>query len=266
MTRQILFVAAFALLASAAVFAKSKSAGRPAAPSEPTVDISEVKDKLQILTDGKGHYVAVDPWGKLDKHLYYGDGKTFHALRVNSGGRQGKEAWSRTFWEPRVDAPWKGGVGLHKEKYKVQCGDRATELLPLPAEEQAKMIESAAFYGPLWKYRAYSLARDDKGTYYYVDKPREPANNKAFRLFAGKRGSLKPLPMTNIVSDSQGDIFTTKRGELRLVLDLKRPLWVARKKEIELVKLPIEDNHIMIYSELGVYAGQRLGTPCDDMM
>jgi hypothetical protein len=266
MTRQFLFVTTFSLLASTAAFAKGKAADRPAAPSEPPVDISAVRDKLQVLSDGHEHYVVVDPWGDLYKHVYYGDGKTFHALRVSGGGRAGKESWDRVFWEPRVDARWKGGVSFHKDKHKVQCGNRATELTPLPAEEQTKMLESATFYGPLWKYRAYALARDDKGTYYYVDKPREPENNKAYRLFAGKRGSLKPLRMTNIVSDSQGDIFTTKRGELRLVLDLKRPLWVARKKETELVKLPLDENHILIYSDLGVYSGQRLGTPCDDLM
>jgi hypothetical protein len=29
---------------------------------------------------------------------------------------------------------------------------------------------------------------------------------------------------------------------------------------------PIEDNRVFIYTDLGVYAGQRLGTPCDDLM
>jgi len=99
-----------------------------------------------------------------------------------------------------------------------------------------------------------------------VDRLRAPANNKTFRLFSGLRGSLKPLKMTNIVSDSQGDIFTTRSGELRLVLDKKRSVWVDRKKEFELVQLPIEDNHVLIYQDLGVYEGRRLGTPCDDLL
>ena len=29
--------------------------------------------------------------------------------------------------------------------------------------------------------------------------------------------------------------------------------------------VPVEDNAVMIYSDLGVYAGENLGTPCDDM-
>jgi len=259
-----------ALVLSPSAFAAGKV--RPAAHEgagdkpDDSIDMSEVKDKLVLLSDGKQHYIAVVPFGDISSHLYYGDGKRFYAQRVSSGGKEGTVAWDRTYWEPRVKAPWQGGVGLHKGKYSVQCGDRATELKQVDAEEQAKILATASFFGPLWKHRAYALARDNKGTYYYVDRLREPANNMSFRLFSGPRGSMKPLKMTNVVSDSQGDIFSTKKGELRLVLDRKRSVWYARKKETDLVNLPVEDNHIMIYTDLGMYAGQRLGTPCDDLM
>lgn len=263
---RVFFLLPCALLLTPAVLAKSKTP--PAAqPAEPALDVSDVKEKLQVFTDGKQHYVVVEPWDKDQKHLYYGDGKRFYSQRSPSGGREGNEAWDRTFWEPRVSALWQGGVGMRKGgPVTVQCGDRKTELTPVEGEARAKLLTEATFHAPRWKYRAYSLARDEKGVYYYVDRPREPENNKAFRLFAGPRGSLKPLKMTNVVSDSQGDIFTTKKGELRLVLGKKQSKWIAGKKETELTSLPLEDNRMMIYSDLGVYAGQRLGTPCDDMM
>jgi hypothetical protein len=35
---------------------------------------------------------------------------------------------------------------------------------------------------------------------------------------------------------------------------------------ILLISLPLDDNRVLIYTDLGVYAGQRLGTPCDDLM
>jgi hypothetical protein len=63
---------------------------------------------------------------------------------------------------------------------------------------------------------------------------------------AGLRGSTKPS------------------RELRLVLDQQRSVWVERKKELELIQLPIDDNHVLIYQDQGVYEGQRLGTPCDE--
>jgi hypothetical protein len=157
-------------------------------------------------------------------------------------------------------------MGFRNGKYTVQCGDRATEFKPVEADEQAKILGAASFYKALWIHRAYALARDNKGNYYFVDRLREPEDNKTFRLFARTRGNLKLLKMTNVVSDSQGDIFTTKKGELRLVLDRKKPSWFAGKTETELISLPLEDNRIMIYTDLGVYTGQRLGTPCDDLL
>jgi hypothetical protein len=267
----------FAISVSATVFSPRALAGgkKPAAgsdaagtgqPDAKAVDISEVKKDLLVLSDGKKHYIAIIPFGDFYTHFYYGDGKRFYAQRVSGGGADGKEGWDRIFWEPRVKAPWQGGVGFAKGKYTVQCGDRATELHPLEAEEQTKLLEAASFFGPLWLHQAYSLARDNKGNYYFVDRLREPENNKSFRLYAGTRGNLKLLKMTNVVSDSQGDIFTTKKGELRLVLDRKKPTWFAGKAETELINLPLDDNRMMIYTDLGVYSGQRLGTPCDDLL
>ena len=116
-----------------------------------------------------------------------------------------------------------------------------------------------------WKTQGYALARDDKGTYYYVDRMREPEGNKNFRVFIGQRGAMKPAKMKNIVSDSEGDIFYTKKGELRLVLDKSEQTWAKGKKQTKLTVLPVEDNVVLIYSELGVYTGQSLGTPCDDI-
>jgi hypothetical protein len=69
--------------------------------------------------------------------------------------------------------------------------------------------------------------------------------------------------MTNVVSDSAGDVFATKSGELKLVLGKKEASWVQGKKAKDLILLPLEDNVQLIYSELGVYTGQPLGTPCD---
>jgi hypothetical protein len=122
---------------------------------------------------------------------------------------------------------------------------------------------------------AYALARDDAGTYFFVDRQREPPQSKFFRLYMGKKGEMKPLKMVNVVSDSEGDIFATKTGELRLIIpkegrggldsERREPVWIKGKKRVSLTWVPVEDNAYMIYAELGVYAGQLLGTPCDDL-
>src|SRR5262249_41586731 len=121
------------------------------------------------------------------------------------------------------------------------------------------------FYKSRWNHYAYALARDTTGKYYFVDNLREPENSKVFRLFAGAKGNLKLQKMTNVVSDSEGDIFSTKTGSLRLVMEKKEPTWIAKEKKTKLTWIPVEDNHIMIYTDLGVYTGMPLGTPCDDL-
>ena len=77
-------------------------------------------------------------------------------------------------------------------------------------------------------------------------------------------GAMKELPLTNIVSDSKGQIFASKRGELRFVIeDGDKGTWIKGEQKTELTNVPVEDNIALIYGELGVYEGS-LGTPCDE--
>jgi hypothetical protein len=247
--------------------ARSKPVAKPEPGADvPTVDVAAVKDKLEILTDGKKHYLALIPFDDGGwAHAYYGDGKHFYALRVISNGMNGRESFDFTFWEPRVKAHYMAEVSFKSGKYEVQCDARHTELEPLPRSEAEAMIAAATFHQPLWRFRAFALARDDRGTYYYVDRQREPEDSLNFRLYSGPRGAVKALKMTNVVSDSEGQIFSTKTGDLRLVLDKHEAAWVKGKARTALVPLPIEDNAALIYGDLGAYTGQRLGTPCDDL-
>jgi hypothetical protein len=240
-----------------------------AASPDDEIDITPYKEKMKVLTDGKGHYLAVMPFtisdGPDTGWLFYGDGKTFWAQRRFGGGRSGDQSFDSTFWEPRVDSGWKANFGYRDKKYAVQCDDRKTELQVVPRDEAAKILDEAKFMKTRWKRKAYALARDNSGTYYYVDRAREPEDSKDFRIFRGPKGALKPLKMTNVVSDTEGDIFVTKAGRLRLVLDKRETVWLEGKRQTRLTPLDPGDNHVLIYSELGVYEGEPLGTPCDDL-
>lgn len=278
-----LLVAPLALVASssqvsAAPAAKKKAApaaAAPEAPKEPAADPADVIDvskveRLLVFTDGKGHYVVTPKTKQNETLLFYGDGKTFYNQRVfgSGGSYDEKDGWSDvsySFWEPRVDAGWKGSFGWKDGKVHMQCDTKQTELKVVPPDEAKKIIAEGKFYKPKWKRRAYALARDREGTYFYVDNLREPANAKAFKLYSGKKGEMKPLPLTNIVSDQEGDIFSTKIGDLRLVLDKSESSWTVKGKTNKLVHLDLEGNARVIYSELGVYSSS-LGTPCDDLM
>ena len=254
-------------------------AAEPADLSAPEEqDASAFRDSLSVLTDGKGHYLALVTFeGANDanspgEHLFYGDGKRFYTLRSSGGSSSSSDRrFTRYFWEPRGQAQKSGVVRGDKDSYRVQCDKREIPLTALAPAERAAMLKSARFFAPLWKRYAYVLARDDEGNYYYVDRARHPPESFDFRLYRGQRGDMKEIPLVNIVSDSEGDIFASKRGRLRLILNQdrherrKRWQWVDRKKRLDLVHVPVAQNTRLIYRDLGIYDGQRLGTPCDDL-
>ena len=103
-----------------------------------------------------------------------------------------------------------------------------------------------------------------------MDRLRDEHGGKGFRLFKGRKGKLKLQKMIDIVHDSEGDIFATRDGALRMILSQKKSTWVESdrktKKEIrtDLTVVPTHKNALMIYTELGVY-NERFGTPCDDL-
>jgi hypothetical protein len=243
----------------------ASAVSQPVEPPPPKMDVSAVQGKLRIAHDGRGHYVAVVPWDDLWSHVYYGNGTLFHAQRVIGGSSEGTDRFERTFWEPRVKARWQAALGFRDGRYYVQCDDRTVALAELAPTETAAMVAKAEFRAHLWGRKAYALARDHAGTYYFVDVGNRPGQEQSFRLYSGPRGALRPMAMTNVVSDSAGDVFTTRAGKLRLVLAQGDSWWIAGQRETKLIWLPIEDNARMIYTDLGAYAGRRLGTPCDDL-
>lgn len=249
----------------------------PASSQKPApADVADIKSDLRIYTDGKDHYLVLVPLARCledDPHedakeaaLFYGDGKDFHRLRTHGGSADcGDKKSSTTFWDPRIAALWKTSIDEKNGKVSVRCDDRVTELTMLSRDETQKLLGAAKFWEALWDRLPYGLARDDRGTYYYVDRSRDPQRRYDFRLYVGPRGTLKPQKLKNVVSDSEGDIFSSPRGELRLVLSRKEASWIRGKKKTPLTIVPVEQNVQLIYNELGVYVGQRLGTPCDDL-
>jgi hypothetical protein len=229
---------------------------------EDRVDISPVSDKLQVLDDGRDHFLVLVPFGDMYEHFYWGDGKDFWAIQVFGGMQTGNESFERNFWDPRIRNRSQASFGLREGKYTLQCAERETTFKPSDPKRQEEILKTATFHKQRWKRRAYALSRDNAGTYYYVDRARTEETTD-FRLYSGPRGALKPLRMTNVVSDSAGDVFATKNGDLKLVLGKNEASWVQGKKAKDLILLPLAENAQLIYGDLGVYTGQPLGTPCD---
>ncbi len=234
------------------------------------------RDKLVLLTDGKSHYIAVEPFARNPNSLFYGDGKRFFALPIQGGGAAGRERFNTTFVDPRyyIGFTQRSDVSMQDGKYTVTCGNTTTPLTVVEPAVAKPLLDAAQFEWSPRKWQAYALARNSAGVYYYVDRgyvdrhlqdvAQRPGESRNFRLFVGPKGNLKQQKMTNIVSDSEGDVFSTTTGSMRMILGKKEPQWIQKGKTSTLLPVPIDENLAMIYTELGVYAGERLGTPCDD--
>ena len=249
--------------------------GLPAFADAPTalaVD-PKVRDSMALCSDGKSHYVGIATSGE-GSPLFYGDGKKLFQLTEEN--RFTPTHW---FFEPRMynkknNESFRGmdlrvyshvDFDADKKSCAVTCGDRTTELKIVDADDAKSLLSKATFFPALRTRVPYALARDPRAVYYYVDRGATPATEKSFRLFRGPKGALKLQKMTDVASDSEGEIFATKTGSLRLILDKRQSSWLMGEKATTLTLVPVEQNFPMIYNELGVYAGERLGTPCDDL-
>ena len=232
-------------------------------------------EKTTVCTDGKGHYVVATPEEQKGTQLFYGDGKSFVQVAVPPFGASGTSFLEPRFFNKTANPNFRGidwrvfsevELDAEKKTCAVRCGERTTPWKVMEPEQAQKLLMAGKYEKNPQKYEPYALLRDTKGNYYLVEKGFQPEDEKSFRVYVGPKGSLKRQEMKDIVSDSEGQIFSTKKGDLRLLVDrTQSPLWIeGAKKKVELKVVPIVENLPMIYNELGVYAGERLGTPCDD--
>ncbi|MEZ4365639.1 MAG: hypothetical protein R2939_05055 [Kofleriaceae bacterium] len=239
------------LALAAAVGVVTPAAAAPAKPKPKkkkkadTVDISAYRDKLLALTDDDGHYYVVrsEPLG--ERVVFIGDGKDMYQQRLRGGGSGGGD-WSISLRAPRSGINFgEATLWFGKGRYRLDCGERGQsegdsevpELRPLAAEETERLLSTATFRPPFWNRHARALARDDAGTSYYVDQLDDQHGGEGFRVFIGRRGAMKEMPMKSVVVDSAGDIFSTKRGELRIVVNTNQTAtWIKGRTRTELTR------------------------------
>jgi len=274
-----------ATLALVSTLTPAPARAAPGITPPPAIDVTPYAATLTAYHDGKGHTFVLPKdlmdLGKVQARLFYGDGKTFYRQPVDTMGRSVKDRSSSfSVFEPRVGGGAYSQLIARAGKLEFHCEDRATPLQPLAPASAAAMIKAARFHDQYWRRTPHLLARDNRGRYFYVDRlAPKPAYDGAtdyrdagFRVFSGLRGKLRPLKMKNVVSDASGEIFITLDGQLQLVFDRAtdskaRAQWIARSRttELTLVDTQAPASRKMIYRDLGVYAGQRLERPCDDL-
>lgn len=267
MRQHLIVVLVIGVAAQAA--ADSKPPMKPGEKGKP-IDAKAVAHKLHVFRDDAGMYYVSPEAGRFtdnaDDWVFFGDGKTMYQQRIVGSGSDDK-GYDWTVWSPRVKGLNQASVVLSADKPYAQCKQKDKKLLvQLPVDQAKAMIGRATFLPPLWQRQAHFLARDDDGNYFYVDRYQDDYGGKGYRVFSGQKGAMKELAMTNVVSDSAGEIYATKSGDLKIVTEgnTGKAYWKKDKDKTknELVVLELQPNRYLIYRELGIYG--QLGVVCDD--
>jgi hypothetical protein len=235
-------------------------------PKPTAVDIKPFRDQLIVLQDAQGGTYAVLPPGG-DARVFYGNGKTLYEQVVvtrSSNGETGQ--WDVGLWAPRVPNV-QPGIVQHKADgtWHRYCGDEDLELTQRTGDKAKQILDKSAFMTSAMVRIPRFLARDDAGIYYYVDEIRKAYGGKGYRVFVGKKGAMKEMPLTDVALDAAGDVFATKTGDLRLVKDAgaREATWVRGEKQTKLHTLDTDVSSPLIFSELGVYT--FIGTICENL-
>jgi hypothetical protein len=239
-----------------------------AADPKPTaVDIKAYRSELLVFKDSAGYTYVIKP--APDPVVFYGNGKELYSQIIVGRSADG-DAWSISAYAPRVAEMRPGEIRRKKDGSVTKNCDGKDDygLTQLTGDKAKAVLDKSVFLSPVLVRRSHLLARDDRGVYYYVDKLSRDLGGKGFRVFVGKKGAMKQLPLTDVASDSGGEIFSTKTGDLRLI-DVKgtdRPVqasWIKGEKRTELLRLDVTVNSPLIFRGLGIY--KFIGTLCDNL-
>jgi len=252
----------------AAVLGAAGSASAEPAPRP--VDIKALKGKPIVLLDAQGGTYVVFRDGDEPGVFYGPSARTLHEQAIIGSSSDGEGGWEYSTWAPRVpDGAHLGSLQRKKDgSYLRSCGGKDDAgLTELSGDRAHAVIDRAAFLTSAIVRVPHLLARDDSGVYYYVDRIAKIYGGKGYRVFVGRKGAMKQMPLTDVASDSAGDVFSTKSGDLRLVRNNEqnkdKTLWVKGEKRTELVFLDTDVNSVVIFKDLGIYT--FLGTLCDNI-
>jgi hypothetical protein len=162
-----------------------------------------------------------------------------------------------------VKARWQASFERTAEAHSLQCGEAKVAFSPVPSEEAKRLLAKAAFFGPRWQRRIHAVARDDEGTFWLVDRAREPERSDDFRLFSGRKGRAAPVELEDALLDEGGDVFLTPRGRLRIDHRKREAEWIDDAGTRKLVHLDVESQAAFVYGSYGAYGSEPLGSACD---
>jgi hypothetical protein len=234
-------------------------------PKPKPIDITPFRARLVVLEDGTGATYVVLPDGG-NSRVWYGTGKTLYE-QVPAGYSADGDAWDITLWAPRVPNIQPGSVQRKPDgSFHRWCGsDSDTPLKQVTADRAKTVLDHVSINSAAAIRTPYLLARDDAGTYYYVDRLRAAVGGGGYRVFVGEKGAMKQLPLSDIATDVAGDVFATPNGKVRFVHDTGErhtAAWIHGSDKKELTLVDLDASSRLIFKDLGIYT--FLGTLCDD--
>ena len=237
-------------------------------PKPKAIDVKAIRDKLLLLEDTQGGTYVVLPGA--DGRVFYGTSlKVVYEQIVVTKGSDG-DAWNFGVYAPRLSGITPALVQRRSDNatFERWCDQAQMPLKLVPADRAKPILEKMQFMTSALIRRPQFFARDDAGVYFYVDQLAKQYGGEGYRVFSGKKGAMKQLPLVDVAHDTGGDVFSTKSGDVRFVIDAtdhakNSAYWIKGDKKHELTILDPENNSRVIFKDLGIYS--FLGTPCDEL-
>ncbi len=224
-------------------------------------------DDLVFLKDPTGNVLAYDVENKGRDLFLAGSPGALWEQQVGSGGSNGDTSFNVGFWDPRFERP---SFNMKDGVFELTCGKKTVTLERVGAAEAKKLRGQARLFAPRWQRYPVVLARNNRGTYYFVDGVRDDEKRTGevedYRLFIGRKGHIEHIPLDDAIVDQAGAVFLTESG--RLVMEYvsreeKTVKWFVGEDATELVDVSLWSAAKMIYTRLGTYRDQPMGTACD---
>jgi hypothetical protein len=260
----------FVVVGTSLALSLGLAASAAAEPAPKPVDIKALKSKPIVLQDAQGGTYVVFRESDDAKVFFGPNARAVYEQVIIGSSSDGEGRWEYNTWAPRVaEGPHLGSIERTKDgTFQKSCRGKDDMGLSEVTGDKARAVLDKAQFLTMGIIRVpHLLARDDTGVYYYVDRLAKIYGGKGYRVFVGRKGAMKQLPLTDVASDSAGDVFSTKNGDLRLVRNSdsnkETMTWVKGEKRTELVFLDTDINSVVIFKDLGLYT--FLGTLCDNV-
>lgn len=184
----------------------------PVAPvntDEQQFNASIDKTKLRVFSDDKGNLFFTSPDG-LGDNIFAGNSKL--ASQMKPMGYNGTSTqYKLSFEDSKFNT---GNVEVDGEKMKLTCGSNTKDFSELKGDEAQKALEAVRFR-PLPQIRTHNfLARTGPNEVIYVSGDKYQSDPKHHKLFLGKPGQLKEIPIKDyrVLRDGGSTSIDTEGG------------------------------------------------------